>query len=252
VTSGQSPKEIREGEVIDSFLAHLAAVGVEANLLEHPDRLDPTQRRYRAVTTDAIIGTGTGSTWSCDVMALAADASHAEMPMILHDDLEPLAQQHGVDIVVTGALPDRREVKALTAAVRQALTAGDDGPVQQGGGEASWQASDAPGVVHLLIELPSPSALLSDQLASTIRDPLTKKATHQAAPAKLAGLSTAVLLDGIGATSLRQGTHWLHDSADTVARAVELVLSEVDHQLDSIIYLHRDGSWHLVHGQPVG
>lgn len=61
-----------------------------------------------------------------------------------------------------------------------------------------------------------------------------------------------MLLDGIGPTGLRQGTHWLHDSAHTVELAFQQVLADVDHQLDHVWYLHRDGSWHLVFGAGLG
>ena len=96
------------------------------------------------------------------------------------------------------------------------MASGTEGHVSHGGGGAAGRPSDSPGSVRLLIELPAPSALLADQLTATMRDPLIKRAMRQAAPAKLAGLNTAVLVDGVGATNLRQGAHWLHESADAV------------------------------------
>ncbi|MCA1711400.1 MAG: hypothetical protein LC789_07080 [Actinobacteria bacterium] len=251
MATSPSPNELREDQVVDSFVSYLGSEGVTVGVLERPDRVASAERRHRHLTTDVVIGIGTTRAWSCDVMALAAPASHAALPMIVRDELESLAQRHHVDIIVTGAMPDRAAVKALTRRVTEALTSGAAGPTSHGGGTASWRTSTGPGSVQLAIELPAPSALLSDQLAATLRDPLLKKATKQAAPARLAGLNTAVLLDGVGASNLRQRTHWLHESADTVARAVGLVLADVDHQLDTVYYMHRDGSWHLVHGQPI-
>lgn len=78
------------------------------------------------------------------------------------------------------------------------------------------------------------SALLSHQLEETLRSPLLRMATKQAAPAKAVEIRTAVVLDRIGHQGILQGTHFLSRFAHTFRVAVENVL-ESSHHLDAVL-----------------
>jgi hypothetical protein len=251
---GLGPQERREDEVLDSFQRHLRDRGIPSTLIERPDRITPDARTLPALTTDALLRLHGGTTMflSCDVMGLAASNDHAQLPLVLHDRLHAAAVEQHQQITITGHPKHLQDVKAFTRKVTEAIRSGDPGPCSDGQVEASWQPADDEGRVDMVILLPSPSASLSEQIAATLRAPLSSKATKQAIPARRAGYGTCVLLDGIGPTGLRQGTHWLHDRAHTVELAVQQVLADVDHQLDHVWYLHRDGRWHLVFGAELG
>lgn len=248
------PKESREDEVLDSFVTYLIGEGVDdPTLIDRPDRVVP-EHLYPELTCDAVIAVGKGSAdekhWACDVLALAAPFEHAQWPSILQGELDGLADTHGCDLSFAGGFVDLADLKRFVARLRMLIPTETQGVLEVGAASVRWTASADP-AAHVSLLAPSPSSSLSEQVAATLRDPLTRKVTHQLARARAQGLATAVLLDGIGPTSLAQGTHWLPRYPWTIGEAVRSVLAEAGLGPDAVYYLDRDSGWHLLEGSAV-
>jgi hypothetical protein len=252
MTRGMSLGEIREDEVISSYLAHLADTGRSASLRERPDRIPEAERRLPNITSDALVELDRESVtewWAMDVMALAAPHTHAQFPKELDKALRRVALASQLNIVVSGEFADIQEVNGLIAAVRAGTAARPSGSLELGGATATWNpAGPGDADLDLAIILPTPSAKLVDQIEITIRAPLHKKVTQQAARALAAGCKAAVLLDGPGHPGIAQGTHWLSQRAETYRLAVEAVLAGIGDHLDLVAYLDRGERWHTLYG----
>lgn len=238
-----------------ALLLHLRRLGQAAMLVEQPDRLPEARRTFSAVTSDALFQIRDNQApawWATDVMGLAAPASHHIVLNGLNERLAPIAQEHKIVYEIDGVSPKEADLKPLSRALAKATKeAPQGGMFTQGGLNITWRqraSLEEPDVNIVTMLLDAPSASLSDQIEATIHGPLIKKATIQAERAKDAGCHTAVLIDWTGHTGIAQGTHWLPQHHSTVAKAVTNVLSSVNHSLDAVLLLDRDGKWQLLYG----
>lgn len=239
-----------------NLLGHLRACGIEAWLVERPDRLRESQRTFRSVTCDALYRINDGSTvstWGADVMSLASPDSHLIVPKGLEDRLRPLAETYGVVIYVEGESPAIADLRAVQAAVTEKLAVFPaEGLVEVLGLAIRWSRpakDEKPDAFLVSLGLSAPSPLLMDQVSDTLRKPLRKKALVQAKRAKDAGCMAAVLLDWIGHAGIAQGSHWLPQHPETIRQAVCGALPQEEHSLDAVLLLDREVNWHLLWGQ---
>lgn len=261
----RSPAEIREDEVVERLLISLRARDVSAALHERPDRLPPQRRTFTKVTSDALITVGseegTLDWWACDVMALSAPFSHAQVLEYLDDELNVLATRRCFEIHLEGSFSSSgmdqardqdtaalNEAKAVVAAIAEGVTRNSEHSVKVGEFTARWKLASKEPTVNLVVGLPSRTADLAQQMADTLRQPLRKKATKQGLRAREAGCSVAVMLDWAGHEGIRQGTHWLAMSPQTVSFAVNDVLTGIDSAIDAVLMLDRKDDWHLLRG----
>ncbi|MDP2286985.1 MAG: hypothetical protein Q8M73_00250 [Actinomycetota bacterium] len=248
--------EAAEDRVIESFTTWCESNGIRVNLLERPDRLVASARSIPELTSDGLVALevdGLTRQWSVDVMSLAEPASHHIVPNGLVDRLDAIALRFGVSFRVEGDSPQPNELAGLAKAVELELaTQGNEGYLQFSGVSVSWLPTppgEAPRTIIEALWLEASSALLSDQVRDQIREPLIKKAQRQARRGKEAGCYTAVLLDWVGHAGIAQGTFWLPQDAFTIKQAVKEVLAGVEHNLDAVLLLDREGVWHLLYGE---
>lgn len=249
-------KESQEDKVLLALLSHLWAGGLEAELIERPDRIAKDQRRHPEVTSDALVlirGDQEVQEWAVDVMALASPSDHHVVLNGLHQRLDVLAKDHSLIIEIEGESPSPDKLQGIAKAASRGISGqGRTGRVEVEELRIGWRpagAGEQPELVVTAMLMASPSPLLTDQIVATLREPLTKKATVQARRAHAAGCGTAVVIDWAGHAGIAQGTHWLPRHAGTVQQSVSQVLGEVEHVLDAVLLLDRDDEWHIIEGE---
>ena len=240
----------QEDAVLVSLVARIRAAGLDAVLVENPDRRRAAERRVRDLTSDGLIEVD-GAWWSVDVMSVTTPVDLYVVPEMLEDRLLPVAEGQAAVISFSGTLPVKASVNAVVAAAQSAMA----------GSPAGW-CSPSPNFavtwrpvrkgecarVETLASLDE-SPLLSDQVAVAIERSLTRKATVQARPARLAGCGTAVALDQVGHLQMKAGTQWLPQHPNTFRVAVEAVLADLpEHFLDTVLLHAHNGGWHILTG----
>jgi hypothetical protein len=246
-------KEEQEDAVLGSLIARMGGNGLEATLVENPDRLNRDKRTYPDVTCDGLISIlGADALWAVDVMSVTGPIALTQVTTMIQQRLIGVAVRNDVTIWFEGDLPDIASVNSVVAAVDAAV---GEAPVSgqcvpSPGFAVRWTRAltsgdaGAEGVVGL-----DQSALLSDQIEAEIARPLAKKAVDQARAAKGAGCSTAVALDQVGHARIMQGTQWLPQHPNTFRVAVESVLGRLgEHDLDAVLLHDQRGSWHVLTG----
>ena len=245
----------REDHVLASFLAYLRQSGVSADLIERPDRTPDAQKRIQTITTDALLDVhrsgNTKETWAVDVTALALPPDWYPALHALDERFTALAEKHQLLIRVNGTLPPAPEVAGLVTVCENAIQEqGTTGaaPLSERI-DAQWvpaPVTSAEDRLDLFVWMPTTSALLSDQIADSLRPTLTRKMNGQGRRAQEAGAKYIILLDWAGGDHIAQGTHWLPQSPYTVQTAVTDVLSGLPMTPDALYLFDRDDHWHLV------
>lgn len=241
-------KHEQEDAVLSSLLNALRGGGVAARVIEHPDRLRTEERRFSRLTCDALVDCGTGPLWAVDVMSVTAHPDLVGVPLMLVDRLRPFAQARGLRVDVIGVAPAAADADAFASEVREVVH-GSEGEAQPRDGLFIrwWAVRDNEEPDAYFTGGRDEDPLLSNQIKAQIANPLAKKATRQAQPAREAGCRTAVLLDQVGHRRIRQGTQWLPQHPATFSVAVAQVLSDVEtHSLDVVLLRNLKDEWHTL------
>lgn len=249
MSSGQQD---REDEVLSSFMEMLADSGTAARLIENPDRLAEAERTFPAVTTDAVIDVGgDGQIWATDVTVLALPGGWSPALDAMDEHFSSVARARGVDVELDGDLPEPGDVRRLASKLSTIIQSeGLSGSAQLADTlNASWApaATGGRGESNFTVNMPMPSADLSEQIAHTLRPTMLKKASGQGQRARDAGLRYVLLLDWLGGDGIAQGTHWLPRFSGTVHLAVRTLRSEMEEFPDAVYLLDRKGAWTLAY-----
>lgn len=247
--------EEREDEVISSFLELLSKYFSSVEIKEKPDRLLADQRMFPNVTTDSLIKFSNESSElliAADVMVLATGREN-----LVYDDaveiFDPIAVNYDVNIFLMAMTPlFRAEVELLREVFEESILKSPKVGCFEFRPDIhmSWSPAENGTVPELNLTagaLHSVSANLAEQIYSENVDALTKKTKEngQAVRTKKSGVPYVLILDGLGQSEVKQGTHWLAGFPITFKNGILSALGDRVELISAIFYLSRDGAWSI-------
>ena len=254
----------REDEVLLEFGNFLTKSSIEVTLLEQPDRLSPSERKFVDVTTDGLmkfsLTNADGSEdpskvllAGVDVMLLALDRENLSFND-LDESIGEIASELDVQIFLSPSPPIFRfECESIAQELRSAI----EHNVSQGNYEFraevcfSWRKTpqgDEPSFEFGGTWMHTSSAKISDQIRNENVAPLTRKTKPggQADRCQQSGIPYILVLDGVGTPEVVQGTHWLSAFPFTFQQGILEALGEREVLVDAIFMLGKNGEWSIL------
>lgn len=257
--------EDREDVVLTEFAAFLRNQTLQCDLLENPDKVIDSKKRFPTLTTDGLMAISHSRSsivsdvatnenlFGVDVMLLALSREN----LALHDlvkSLDVVATQFRIQIRLTSDDPIfQSECDQIIdyLSVDIALSPQSGANTYREGVRFTWATTpEGETSTFEIVEAPmhSLSACLSDQIRDENRAALEKKMKPegQAERCRANGLPYILLLDGIGTVEVVQGTHFLARYPFTYRKGILEALGTNANLVNAIFLVDKNGKWVLL------